>query len=98
MASRASTALRFIICNRSLLARKFHSQRLANFAVQDSNKDTEHTSNPKVDFPKHFINRNPRSLEFLGVAPKPKGFETSRRRVDYYYRYLYRSRSFNDVA
>lgn len=34
-----------------------------------------------------FNNRNPRSLELLGVAEKPKGFITKNQRVDYYHRY-----------
>ena len=35
---------------------------------------------------KYYCNRNPRSLELLGMAEKPKGFQTARRRVDYYHR------------
>ncbi len=35
---------------------------------------------------KFYRNRNPRSLELLGVAEKPKGFWTKTRRVDYYHR------------
>ena len=35
---------------------------------------------------RYYCNRNPRSLELLGMAEKPKGFETARRRVDYYHR------------
>ena len=34
----------------------------------------------------YYCNRNPRSLELLGMAKKPKGFETAHRRVDYYHR------------
>ena len=36
---------------------------------------------------KYFCNRNPRSLELLGVAPKPRGYETRRFRVDYHHRH-----------
>ena len=36
---------------------------------------------------RYYYNRNPRSLELLGMAEKPKGFETAHRRVDYYHRY-----------
>ncbi len=35
---------------------------------------------------KYFCNRNPRNPEMLGIAEKPKGFETKRYRVDYYHR------------
>lgn len=35
---------------------------------------------------KYYRNRNPRSLELLGVAEKPKGFWTKARRVDFYHR------------
>ena len=34
----------------------------------------------------YFCNRNPRSLELLGLAEKPKGFATKKSRVDYYHR------------
>lgn len=34
----------------------------------------------------YFHNRNPRNLELLGVAEKPRGFKTKRGRVDYYHR------------
>ena len=37
---------------------------------------------------RYYCNRNPRSLELLGMAPKPRGFETAHRRVDYYHRYI----------
>lgn len=37
---------------------------------------------------KYYCNRNPRSLELLGVAEKPRGFKTSRQRVDYYHRFV----------
>lgn len=37
----------------------------------------------------YYCNRNPRSLELLGMAEKPKGFKTAHRRMDYYHRYLY---------
>ena len=42
---------------------------------------------------RYYCNRNPRSLELLGMVEKPKGFETARRRVDYYHRYrsMYRN-------
>ncbi len=33
-----------------------------------------------------YNNRNPRSPELLGIAEKPRGFVTWRRRVDYYHR------------
>ena len=36
---------------------------------------------------RYYCNRNPRNLELLGMAEKPKGFETARWRVDYYHRY-----------
>lgn len=36
---------------------------------------------------KYFRNRNPRSPELLGVAPKPKGYQTGRWRVDYHHRH-----------
>ena len=35
---------------------------------------------------RYYCNRNPRSLELLGMAEKPRGFETAHRRVDYYHR------------
>ena len=35
---------------------------------------------------KYFCNRNPRNPELLGIAEKPKGFETTNKRVDYYHR------------
>jgi len=35
-----------------------------------------------------YTNRNPRSAELLGMAEKPRGFITTKRRVDYYHRYL----------
>ena len=34
----------------------------------------------------YFHNRNPRNLELLGVAKKPRGFGTRLWRVDYYHR------------
>ena len=34
----------------------------------------------------YYLNRNPRNLELLGVAEKPKGFATKWERVDYYHR------------
>ena len=34
----------------------------------------------------YYYNRNPRSLELLGLAEKPKGFKTRKWRVDYYHR------------
>lgn len=37
----------------------------------------------------YFCNRNPRSLELLGMAEKPKGFITKNQRVDYYHRCVY---------
>ena len=37
---------------------------------------------------KYYCNRNPRSLELLGVAEKPKGFQTKNQRVDYYHRLI----------
>ena len=37
---------------------------------------------------KVLANKNPRNLEYLAIAPKPKGFKTQRQRVDYYYRYV----------
>ena len=87
-----------LICSRPRLARKLQAHSIANVAVRGDSKVVENTTKPDVAFPKHFINRNPRSLELLGVAPKPKGFETSRRRVDYYYRYLDRSRFLCDMS
>ena len=33
-----------------------------------------------------YTNRNPRSAELLGMAEKPRGFITTKRRVDYYHR------------
>lgn len=36
---------------------------------------------------KYFCNRNPRSLELLGIAEKPRGFATKKTRVDFYHRY-----------
>ena len=36
---------------------------------------------------KYFCNRNPRNPELLGIAEKPKGFETTHKRVDYYHRF-----------
>ena len=36
---------------------------------------------------KYYCNRNPRSLELLGMAEKPRGFATKKERVDYYHRY-----------
>ena len=36
---------------------------------------------------KYYCNRNPRSLELLGMAEKPRGFATKNQRVDYYHRY-----------
>lgn len=35
---------------------------------------------------RYYCNRNPRSLELLGMAEKPKGFEMAHRRVDYYHK------------
>ncbi len=35
---------------------------------------------------KYYCNRNPRSLELLGMAEKPRGFATKNQRVDYYHR------------
>ena len=35
---------------------------------------------------RYYCNRNPRNLELLGMAEKPKGFKTDHRRVDYYHR------------
>ena len=35
---------------------------------------------------KYFCNRNPRSLELMGMAEKPRGFATKNQRVDYYHR------------
>ena len=35
---------------------------------------------------KYFCNRNPRSLELLGIADKPLGFATKNQRMDYYHR------------
>ena len=35
----------------------------------------------------YYMNRNPRSAELLGIAEKPRGFITTKRRVDYYHRY-----------
>ena len=41
----------------------------------------------KKELPMNFyMNRNPRSAELLGVAEKPRGFITTKRRVDYYHR------------
>ena len=40
----------------------------------------------------YYCNRNPRNLELLGIADKPKGFETKNQRVDYYHRYKQRKR------
>lgn len=39
---------------------------------------------------KYFCNRNPRSLELLGLAEKPRGFATKKIRVDYYHRCVVR--------
>eukprot|EP00731_Ephydatia_muelleri_P023492 Em0015g1075a len=36
----------------------------------------------------YYCNRNPRNLELLGLADKPKGFETKNQRVDYYHRLM----------
>lgn len=41
---------------------------------------------------RYYCNRNPRSLELLGMAEKPMGFETAHRRVDYYHRYIHRTK------
>ena len=38
---------------------------------------------------KYFCNRNPRNPELLGIAEKPKGFETTNKRVDYYHRFVF---------
>lgn len=35
---------------------------------------------------KYYCNRNPRSLELMGMAEKPRGFATKNQRVDYYHR------------
>ena len=37
---------------------------------------------------KYYCNRNPRSLELLGMADKPLGFGTKNQRMDYYHRYV----------
>ena len=34
----------------------------------------------------YYCNRNPRSLELMGMAEKPRGFATKKQRVDYYHR------------
>ena len=36
---------------------------------------------------KYYCNRNPRSLELMGMADKPRGFATKNQRMDYYHRY-----------
>ena len=56
---------------------KFTSKRVEEY-VNDAAKELGVTG--------YYCNRNPRSLELLGMAEKPKGFETARRRVDYYHR------------
>ena len=35
---------------------------------------------------KYYCNRNPRSLELLGMADKPLGYATKNQRMDYYHR------------
>ena len=37
---------------------------------------------------KYYCNRNPRSLELMGMADKPRGFGTKNQRMDYYHRYV----------
>ena len=37
---------------------------------------------------KYYCNRNPRSLELLGMEDKPRGFATKNQRMDYYHRYI----------
>jgi hypothetical protein len=50
-------------------------------------KDAEQSVDPNTGYLKSLSNKNPRNLEYLAVAPKPKGFKTLKQRVDFYYRY-----------
>ena len=43
---------------------------------------------------KYFCNRNPRSLELLGIAEKPRGFATKKSRMDFYHRYTKHTHTF----
>ena len=38
---------------------------------------------------KYYCNRNPRSLELLGMADKPLGYATKNQRMDYYHRWVW---------
>ena len=57
-------------------------------ATTGAGRDEEHVNHAarELGVTGYYCNRNPRSLELLGMAEKPKGFQTARRRVDYYHR------------
>ena len=57
--------------------------------IQKNNESgTSHTNCAALEsgVTKYYCNRNPRSLELLGMAEKPRGFATKKERVDYYHR------------
>ena len=69
-----------VIRSSSSLSGKRHND------AHDENEPHTNAAALETGVTMYFNNRNPRSLELLGVAEKPKGFSTTNKRVDYYHR------------
>ena len=63
----------------------YYSKR-EGFQASCSGDESVNSAARELGVTTYYCNRNPRSLELLGMAEKPKGFQTARRRVDYYHR------------
>ena len=45
-----------------------------------------HTNDSLVDNVKEIVNKNPRNLELLRIAKKPKGFHLDSTKIEYYHK------------
>jgi large subunit ribosomal protein L18 len=71
----------------SLIAAKRHLPSLAIVHQKDA-KINEDAGGGCGGYVQNYINRNPRNLELLGMAKKPRGYATRLWRVDYYHRLM----------
>ena len=80
---------RLVSCMKERFAVSLRPRKLSTYsrAARRLGENIDETSSGVTKgMVKNYFNRNPRSPELLGIAEKPRGFITWKRRVDYYHR------------
>ena len=74
----------YLVATRGLHSSPANVQRRVK---RDKSPEFVNSAAMELGVTKYFCNRNPRSLELLGIAEKPRGFATKKSRMDFYHRY-----------